>query len=279
MNRIWQKLFGAGIVRSVDYFGTRGAKPSHPELLDALAAQFMREGWSQKRLIRSLVLSHAYRLSSESSGIASQVDAENRLLWRMNGQRLDAEALRDSLNAVAGVLVPSHGGPALPLEYPENSSSLRPQAVNPPAFALRRFRPEQEFQRTIYLPVIRSAQPGPARLRDVFDFTQPAQMAGQRPQTVVPTQALFLLNSQQVRQRADALATVLLSQGLRDGERLEQLWLRVLSRPITAEEYADAMAFLQRLHGMAIPTSDPALVAWVELCHSVLSSNEFLHRL
>ena len=160
MNRIWQKLFGAGIVRSVDYFGLRGDKPSHPELLDYLATEFMREGWSQKRLIRSLVLSRAYRMRSETSELASQIDADNRLLWRMNRQRLDAESLRDSLNAVAGVLIPSRGGPALPLEYQENTSSLKPQAVNPPAFALKRFRPEQAFERTIYLPVIRSAQQG-----------------------------------------------------------------------------------------------------------------------
>ncbi|MFM7592343.1 MAG: DUF1549 domain-containing protein, partial [Isosphaeraceae bacterium] len=92
VNRIWQKLFGEGLVRSVDYFGTRGEKPSHPELLDHLALRFMQGGWSQKRLIRSLVLSRTYRLGNGSNTTALSVDSENRLVWRMNRQRLDAEA-------------------------------------------------------------------------------------------------------------------------------------------------------------------------------------------
>ncbi len=110
VNRIWQKLFGEGLVRSVDYFGTRGETPSHPELLDHLATRFMRSGWSQKQLIRSLVLSRTYRLSSSSNNPAAmQVDPDNRLLWRMNRQRIDAEALRDGLLAVSGELQPSQG--------------------------------------------------------------------------------------------------------------------------------------------------------------------------
>lgn len=112
VNRIWQKLFGEGLVRSVDYFGTRGETPSHPELLDHLATRFMQDGWSQKQLIRSIVLSRTYRLSSTNNAAAMQVDPDNRLLWRMNRQRLDAEALRDQLLAVSGELKQSNGGPA-----------------------------------------------------------------------------------------------------------------------------------------------------------------------
>ena len=116
VNRIWQKLFGEGIVRSVDYFGTRGEGPSHLELLDHLATRFRQNGWSQKQLIRSLVLSRTYRLSSANDAHAMRVDPDNRLLWRMNRQRLDAEALRDSLLAISGELISSDGGPALVLE-------------------------------------------------------------------------------------------------------------------------------------------------------------------
>lgn len=279
VNRIWQKLFGVGIVRSVDYFGTRGERPSHPELLDHLATRFMRGGWSQKRLLRELTLSHAYRMGSGSDRRAVEIDPENRLYWRMSRQRLDAEALRDSLLAVSGELLASAGGPGLPLEYPENSNSLEPQAVNPPAFALRKFRPSQEFERTVYLPVIRVAQEGPGKFRDVFDFTQPAQMAGQRSQTVVATQALFLLNSDLVRKRAAALAKRLTSESPDNEQRLRELWLRVLNRPITPAEAEDAAAFLAALTPLLKDRPDAELAAWTELCHAVLSSNEFLHRL
>ncbi len=135
VNRIWQKLFGEGLVRTVDYFGVRGELPTHPELLDHLASRFVREGWSQKQLIRSLVLSRTYRMSSAHNLAAMAKDPENRLLWRMNRQRLDAEAIRDAMLAISGTLAPSSGGPALPLEFPENVTSLRPKAENPPAYA------------------------------------------------------------------------------------------------------------------------------------------------
>jgi hypothetical protein len=279
VNRIWQKLFGEGLVRTVDYFGTRGEEPSHPELLDHLATRFMREGWSQKQLIRALVLTRAYRMSSGSSSDGPKVDPENRLLWRMNRQRLDAEAIRDAMLAVSGELRVSHGGPALPLEYPENSGSLKPSDVNPPSFALRRFRPEQEFERTIYLPVVRSAQPSLARLRDVFDFTQPAQVAGMRSQTVVPTQALFLLNDDQPRSRAKGLAAAVIAFSPEREVRLEQLWLRSFNRPITPEERTDAAAFLDRLTALQKDPAASAADAWTELSHVLLTSNEFLYRL
>ena len=207
VNRIWQKLFGEGIVRSVDYFGSRGETPTHPELLDALALRFVADGWSQKRLIRSLVLSRAYAMSSAHDSRSDAVDPDNRLLWRMNRRRLDAESLRDAWLAVAGTLTARGGGPGLPLEYPENTGGLRKGDVNPPSFRLARFRPEQEFVRTVYLPIIRSGpQAGPAEVRNVFDFTQPGEIAGQRPVTTVPTQALFLMNARFLKRRALELA-------------------------------------------------------------------------
>ena len=140
-------------------------------------------------------------MSSTHDSQASSVDPDNRLLWRMNRRRLDAESLRDSLLAVSGKLVACAGGPGLPLEYPENTGGLGKGDVNPPSFRLTRFRPEQEFVRTVYLPIIRSApQPGPAEVRNVFDFTQPGELAGQRSVTTVPTQALFLMNAKVLKQ-------------------------------------------------------------------------------
>jgi len=279
VNRIWQKLFGEGLVRSVDYFGTRGDQPTHPELLDYLARQFMSQGWSQKILIKSIVLSHAYRLGNGPNEAAARIDPENRLIWRMNRQRLDAEALRDGMLAASGELRTLRGGPGLPLEFPENSSSLEPKAVNPPAFSLSKLRPEQEFQRTVYLPVVRSAQPEMTRVRDLFDFTQPAQIAGRRPQTVVPTQALYLLNNSLPRKRAAALASALLQLDQPANCRLEELWLRVFNRPITDSEMQDAMQFLAAFEmSEQNANAQRDTMAWTELCHALFCTNEFIFR-
>jgi len=270
VNRIWQKLFGEGIVRSVDYFGTRGEAPSHPELLDHLATRFVRGGWSQKQLIRAIALSRAYRMSGAHNTAAMGKDPENRLLWRMNRLRLDAEAIRDSMLAISLKLSTSAGGSALPLEFPENVTSLSPKAVNPPAFAFKKMRPIQDFERTIYLPVIRTAmQPGSAKLRDVFDFTQPAQISGKRAETAVPTQALFLINSDMLRARATEIAALVTRESSDTRARLDALWLRILNRPATALERNDAAQFLDSL---------PPNTAWTELSHALLASNEFLLR-
>ena len=279
VNRIWQKMFGEGIVRSVDYFGVRGDEPTHPELLDRLATDFVRDGWSQKRLIRRLALSRAYRQGTGHDAAAATKDPDNRLLWRMNRRRLDAEAIRDGVLLVSGRLVDADGGPALPLEMRENADNLA-NKVNPPSFALRRLRPEQEFERTIYMPIVRvGAQPASARLREIFDFTPPAQFSGRRPQTVVPTQSLWLLNDPFLRSRAADLARlVVAAAGDRRG-RLERLWLRALSRPVTAAEADEAEAFLDRLAPLLAESKQAEQDAWIELCLSLFESNEFLHEM
>lgn len=281
VNRIWQKLFGEGLVRSVDYFGTRGETPSHPELLDHLAARFLENGWSQKQLIRSIVLSRTYRLSSANDAAALKIDPDNRLLWRMNRRRLDAEVLRDGLLAIGGELRPSTGGPALVLEEVENCGSLVRQGVNPPNYNHRKPRAGEEFVRTIYLPVMRTNTAANDRLRSFFDFVNPAQIAGQRNQTVVPTQALFAMNNDLFRKRAKALAEQVVAAAARPEARLNLLWLRVFNRPITPAERDDATAFLSRLDA-AVETPNTAAretLRWQELCHALLASNEFLFRI
>ncbi len=276
VNRIWQKLFGTGIVPSVDYFGTRGDAPTHPELLDHLATRFMQGGWSQKAFLRALVLSRTYRLSSANDAAAMKLDPENKLLWRMNRQRLDAEAMRDSLLAISGELTRDSGGPALVLENPENCGALALKGVNPPNYKHAKPRPSQDFERTIYLPVMRNGYAGPDRLRSVFDFVDPAMTAGQRSQTIVPTQSLFLLSNDLLRKRAYALAKSLLATEENDIARLDVLWLRTLNRPITSTEREEAIALLEAVTSHGKPTG---AVQWAELCHSLLASNEFVFRL
>ncbi len=281
VNRIWQKLLGEGLVRSVDYFGARGETPSHPDLLDHLATRFMKNGWSQKQLIRSIVLSRTYRLNSTNQAESLKIDPDNRLLWRMNRQRLDAEAIRDSALAISGELKESHGGPSLVLETVENTGALAAKGVNPPNYSHKKPRSSQEFERTIYLPVMRTGFTGEDKVRSYFDFVNPAQTAGQRNQTVVPTQSLFLMNNGNFRKRAKLFVDRLFAESKTHDERLEQLWLSVLSRPITAAERSNATDFIKETQSLETSEKKPISesVAWQELCHSLLSSNHFVFRL
>ena len=282
VNRLWQKLFGEGLVRSVDYFGERGERPSHPELLDHLATRFMADGWSQKRFLRGLVLSHAYRLSSANHAEGLSLDPENRLFWRMNRQRLEAEAIRDSLLKVSGELTAKSGGPSLALEIIENTGGLTAAGINPPSYHHRKSRPSQDFERTVYLPVMRNGPSSADKIRSFFDFVDPASITGQRNQTVMPTQSLFLLNNDLVRKRAGAMAKQLIAAHANEDARLESLWLRAWNRPITAEERTNARNFLQEITPLLkTPRAPDALetARWQELCHSLLASNAFIYRL
>ena len=282
VNRLWQKLFGEGLVRSVDYFGERGERPSHPELLDHLATRFMVDGWSQKRFLRGLALSHAYRLSSANHAEGLSLDPENRLFWRMNRQRLEAEAIRDSLLKVSGELTAKSGGPSLALEIVENTGGLTTAGINPPNYHHRKSRPSQEFERTIYLPVMRNGPTSADKIRSFFDFVDPASITGQRNQTVMPTQSLFLLNNDLVRKRAGSLAKQLIAAHKDENTRLEALWLRAWNRPISSDERVSARNFLQEIAPLIkTPRAPDALEAsrWQELCHSLLASNAFIYRL
>lgn len=270
VNRIWSGLIGEGLVRSVDYFGLPGERPSHPEALEYLAGGFVEGGYSVKSLVREIVLSRTYGLSSDHDPRANAVDPENRLLWRAHRRRLDAEAIRDSMLFVSGQLFASSGGPAMPLEYFENVGGLDPADVNPPSFRLAKWRPNQSFVRTFYLPVLRGApQPGSAALRNVFDFARPSEFTGRRGVTAVPTQALFLLNSQDVKTHARRLAQRVSSTSSQLETQLETLWSLTLNRPITKVELADAIHFVDSGGSDGL----------VELAHALIASNEFLMRL
>ena len=144
-NRIWHHLFGAGLVRTVDDFGRQGEPPSHPELLDYLAARFMAVNWSFKRMIREIVLSRTYQLSSEHREEAFRADPENRLLWRMNRRRLDVEALRDSLLAISGQLDLSPAE-SMVAHLPDQATGVGDKP----------HKPFESVRRSVYLPVIRN---------------------------------------------------------------------------------------------------------------------------
>jgi hypothetical protein len=294
VNRLWQRLFGRGIVASVDYFGVRGEPPTHPELLDYLAGQFIRDGWSQKRLIRQIVLSRTYRLRAavdETSRPALAADPDNRLYWRMSPRRLDAEMLRDSVLAVSRTLETCAGGPALAPEFAENVGGLDPKDVNPISFSLNKFRDDQPRLRTIYLPVVRSSeQRGPAEVLNFFDFSQPARFAGDRPTTAVTSQALFILNGPLLREASQRLATDLLAQSAstRDDDRIVLLYLRVLNRVPIADEIAASLTFLATgdvpaaagdSAAVTIAAARDEIAIWQRLVHALLASNEFLFRL
>ena len=142
-----------------------------------------------------------------------------------------------------------------------------------PQFNLRKERDSQAFERTLYLPVVRTGtQPGTARLRDVFDFPQPAQLTSKRSETTVPTQSLYLLNAEVLRERAQDLAKILIISASEDPARLENLWARTLNRDITPQEQDDALAFL------ATSRSRGELHAWTELARALFGTNEFLLR-
>ena len=228
------------------------------------------------------MLSRTYRLGSANEATAMTLDPGNKLYWRMNRQRLDAEAMRDSMLAASGELIRDGGGPGLVLEEPENCGALSLKGVNPPNYSHRKPRPSQEFERTLYLPVLRNGTAGPDRLRAFFDFVNPAEIAGQRNQTIVPTQTLFLLNNDLIRKRAHVLADKLIAEEPDEVARLESLWLRVLNRPLSSAEREEALAFLGSVEPL-ITTAKvrPVLdsIKWRELCHSLLASNEFVFRL
>jgi hypothetical protein len=232
VNRVCQHLFGAGLVGTPDDFGTRGERPSHPELLDHLARQFVQQGWSVKRLIRHLVLSRTYQLSSQLDRAAAARDPANRWLWRMNRRRLGAEALRDALLAVSGQLDPS------PVESVVANLNIQATGVG-----VRPTQPVRSLRRTVYLPVIRNDLPA---LFQLFDFGDSLSVNGRRSSTNVAPQALFMMNSPLVLEAATrTAASVLAGRDVPEEHRvLEQLYLRILGRPPRRDEIGPSLALV-----------------------------------
>ena len=269
VNRIWAHLFAQPLVSSVDNFGVTGESPSHPELLDYLAARFIDSGWSVKTLVRDLVLTETYQLAAADHAGNSQRDPGNRWLWRYQPKRIDVEVLHDALLSISGELDASRGGKTLQhlgLVSLGGDHLLLVAAASP-------YR-----RRAVYLPVYRDAIGLTAEvdasmgMLGTFDFADPNLMAGARQQTVVPAQALFLMNSDFVHRRCEALARRLLSDGrLADTPaRIQRLCQVAYGRAARDEEIEQFRQYLSSFD------DESATSAWTSLCQAVLGSNEFL---
>ena len=256
VNRVWQKLFGRGIVTSLNNFGNNGESPSHPRLLDFLAADFRDEGWSIKRMIKQITMSRVYQLSCASSADLSSVDPENRLLSRQNHRRMDAESIRDAMLVASGQvdLKPPVGSV---VQKVGNGNIGRGISAN-------RFD-QVNLKRSVYLPIVRSAVPESLR---VFDFPEPSIIAEGRDVTTVPTQALYMLNSPFVLGQAKALAErVLADENTAMQQRIELAFRLALSRRPSQAELKSSENYLSE--------SEANRQTWTEFCHVLIASAEF----
>jgi hypothetical protein len=252
VNRVWLHHFGAGLVRTPSDFGLRSDPPTHPELLDYLAGYFMDQGWSLKKLHRLILLSNTYRQSNDGEARFAQSDPDNRLLWKMNRQRLDFEEMRDSLLAVSGKLDLSEGGHSVDL-------------IGEP-FSQRR---------TVYGFVERQNLPGLFR---TFDFASPDATSPQRFATTVPQQALFLLNSPFVIQQARSLIErAEIKASSRPQERIQQLYRTAYQRPPDPEEIRLALRFveIQSQYASELPEGPSWQYGYGELDESARRVKEF----
>lgn len=243
VNRVWQHHFGQGLVSTPSDFGLRADRPSHPELLDWLASEFVNQGWSTKWLHRTIMQSSTYRQRSAPSDDAAvlarlnELDPDNRLLSRMNARRLDFEPLRDTFVALSGELDMTPGGKAV---------ELFPQAA--------------PFRRSVYGLVDRQFLPGLLR---VFDFANPDLHSPQRSETTVPQQALFALNDPFVAGRARALASRVDGEtSVADELRVRRLYQLVFQRDPTPDELDRALAFLAAADEPVDEVPLPTIAAW-----------------
>jgi hypothetical protein len=252
VNRVWQHHFGTGIVDTPSDFGAQGERPSHPELLDWLASEFMSRGWRLKELHRLICTSRAFRQSSRPNAAALAIDADTRLLWRFPPRRLEAEAIRDSLLSVSGTLDPAAGGPGVNLYQSGRYGS--------------EYRPKEDlgagpWRRTIYLLRVRGADDG---LFKAFDVPDCGQVRPRRSESTTPLQALNLFNSPFIQQLAEHLATRVKREAGRDmPQQIERLYALMLSRSPTSTERAACVAAAE-MEGLET------------VCRALFNSNEFL---
>ena len=266
VNRVWRHLLGAGIVRSVDNFGTTGDRPTHPELLDTLAVRFTANGWSVKRLVREIVLSRTYRQSSAYDEMAFRVDPENRLVGRAVKRRLDAEAIRDAMLAVSGELDPERPtGSLVGCEIGDGPISLI--GLNPKLPTDL----DGSCHRSVYLPVLRDRLPD---VLDLFDFAEPSLVTGDRQTTNVPVQALYLMNSPFVQARAVGLAKLLQCEP-DDAHRIRRAFQLCFSRDPDADEMKMTAAFLEKGDHSASADKESRRLLLACCCQALLAAAEF----
>jgi hypothetical protein len=261
VNRVWAWIFGRGLVASVDNFGTTGDLPTHPELLDYLATKFMADGWSVKKLVNRIVSSRVYRISSHTMPANITADPDNTLLWHHTPRRLDAECIRDAMLAASGVLdlAPKPGSTIAsagdgPIGGPRNHAMTEEEIAKADTNA-----------RSIYLPVARNV---PHEALSVFDFPDGAAVRGLREVTNVPTQSLFMLNSEFVEKQSRQLATRVLAMRKSPIERFDVMSRLVWNRTPNIVEVRQAIDFITK-------SKSDELDAWTGLARSVFSSAAF----
>jgi len=261
VNRIWLHLFGRGIVETVDNFGHSGTEPSHPELLDFLANQFVQDGWSTKQLIRRIVLSRSYQMSSDFDPKAFELDPENRLVWRASRRRLEAEAIRDAMLAASGQLKterPPFGSAVAQIGEGEVGRNLNTKPLEKP-FPYR----------SVYLPIIRGIIPESLGL---FDFPDPSNPASVRVASNVPAQSLYFMNSPLVIEQSRHAAGRVVEASGKPSERIAFAYKLILGRKPSAEEREQVAAFLNE----STDGGEAANVeAWSLVCQALFATAEF----
>ena len=264
VNRVWHWLFGRGLVESVNNFGTARAAPTNAALLDYLARRFQEEGWSTKKLVREIVLSRAYQLSSTYDDKSFTADPENTLVWRHSPRRLEAEAIRDGMLAVSGELqLEPPVGSAVAIAGDGALGGRQIPSMRQP-FNDELFIGAKGNYRSVYLPVVRNALPDALA---AFDLAEPNTVGGNRDATNVPGQALYLLNNEFVTDQSQHFAERLLA--LPPQERIPQAFELAFSRPPSAPEEAAARALFD-----GYPTSDER-AAWTSFCRALFGCAEF----
>ncbi len=264
VNRVWRHLFGEGLVATVDNFGFTGERPSHPELLDYLALKFVGSEWSLKSIIREVVLSRSYRQSSTYREECFTKDPDNRLLWRANKRRLDAEVIRDSMLFVSGQLDTTRRPGSLVAGLGERSVSLFGFAKEVPIDL------DGCHYRSVYLPVIRDRMPD---ILELFDAAEPSLVSGDRDVTNVPLQALYLMNSPFMQERSVALAERVMREATGTEERIHHAFALCFNRQPDAKEFAMAQSYFKAAPKSSAPTDEQMI--FTSYCQSLLSTAEF----
>jgi hypothetical protein len=295
VNQMWQYHFGTGIVATPGDFGRMGSRPTHPELLDFLASYFVENSWSMKKLNRLIVLSNTYQQSSENQEKAATADPDNKLLWRYARRRMEAEAIRDSMLEVSGLLNPKMGGPGVfPPLPPGVVSELSATAA---AGGWRSEKdPAETNRRSVYIFVRRNLR---YPMLQEFDNANTFESLHTRKNTVTPSQSLDILNNDLMLEWSRAFAGRILSevgQSAEPWEQVDRAFKDAYGRAVTAEELKTAEAFLVKQTPImsariaeggkfkppmpaVIPAgTDPArAAALVDLCQMLLASNEFMY--
>jgi len=261
VNRIWSWHFGEGLVRTPDNFGKMGERPTHPELLDYLATQFISNGWSIKAMHRAILLSSTYQMAGSVTDEQQKLDPEDRLWSRFPRRRLNVEEVRDGLLALDGSLDLTMGGTLQKGTGTDSENSNDRLSLSP----------EKLKRRTVYLPLRRANLPS---LLNLFDFGDAASVMGKRQSTNVAPQALFMMNSTFVADRSSAVSSEVMKLAqLTPSQRVDRMYLRILNRSAEAAELDAALTYIKAFEQRGHTEAE----AWQSYCQALMASNAFIY--